>query len=222
MKFPVNNTHPTRSKLEVVRIQPSRRRQLHRVAKVAVLTLFSIIVLPRLGISWVNRLVFGHRAFLLSSESIAQIPGMRGVYLRQAFYRRTLAVCGRDIYFGWNSVFSMSQAEVGDRAYIGRFCSIGFALIEEEVMLADHVQILSGGQEHGRSQERSTMHQQPQTYRQVCLGRGAWIGAGAIIMADVGPGAIVGAGAVVNKAIPANCVAVGVPARVVKSVVSNE
>ncbi len=44
------------------------------------------------------------------------------------------------------------------------------------------------------------MHDQDQTYRCVCIGRGAWIGAGAIIMADVGEKAIIGAGAVVTRA----------------------
>ena len=42
---------------------------------------------------------------------------------------------------------------------------------------------------------------------------GAWIGAGAIIMADVGDHAIVGAGAVVNRPIPSGVVAAGVPAK---------
>ena len=78
------------------------------------------------------------------------------------------------------------------------------------------VQILSGGQEHGRADDGKTMHEQVQTYRQVTIGRGAWIGTNAVIMADIGEGAIIGAGAVVNKPIPAHCVAAGVPARVVK------
>ena len=96
---------------------------------------------------------------------------MRGVYLRQAFYRRTLAHCGRDVYFGWQSVFSMPEATVGERAYIGRFCSIGFAEIGDEVMLADGVQILSGGHEH--STERTageSFREQHQCYRRVCIG----------------------------------------------------
>lgn len=48
----------------------------------------------------------------------------------------------------------------------------------------------------------------------------AWIGAGAIIMPGVtiGAGAVVGAGSVVTKDVPDRMVAVGNPARVVKSV----
>jgi acetyltransferase-like isoleucine patch superfamily enzyme len=138
--------------------------------------------------------------------------------MRQAFYRRTLARCGRDVYFGWQSVFSMPEAAVGEGAYIGRFCSIGFANIGDDVMLADGVQILSGGHEHAmHPAEGQSMREQPQTYERVRIGRGAWIGARAVIMADVGENAIIGAGAVVNRSIPAGCVAVGVPARVIKN-----
>jgi acetyltransferase-like isoleucine patch superfamily enzyme len=163
-------------------------------------------------------LILGSRAFSAASESIARIPGMRGVYLRQAFYRQTLARCGRDVYFGWQSVFSMPEATVGQGAYIGRFCSIGFADIGDEVMLADGVQILSGGHEHGTQRAgRETMRDQAQCFQRVRIGRGAWIGARAVVMADVGEHTIVGAGAVVNRPLPDGCVAVGVPARVVKS-----
>jgi acetyltransferase-like isoleucine patch superfamily enzyme len=140
---------------------------------------------------------------------------MRGLYLRQAFYQSVLDECGRDVVIGWGTLFSMTQAKLGDRAYIGRNCNIGYGMIGSEAMLADGVIVLSGGREHG-SEIGQSMHQQSQAYCPVSIGRGAWIGAGAIIMSDVGDHAIIGAGAVVNKPIPAGSIAVGVPARVVK------
>lgn len=180
---------------------------------------FGVLVILRLLSLWIGERLLGARAFSSASESIARIPGLRGVYQRQAFYRRTLQHCGQDVYFGWHSVFSMRQARVGDRVYIGRFCSVGFAEIGEETMLADHVQILSGGHEHTRGDrdDAGTMHGQSQQYERVRVGRGVWIGAGAVVMADVGEGAIVGAGAVVSRPIPAHSIAVGVPARVIKT-----
>jgi acetyltransferase-like isoleucine patch superfamily enzyme len=207
----------TTSADSVVCVEPPARGAGFLVAKRSVQVLFTCLALPRVTAYWLFRGPLGRRAFGSSSESIARVPGLRGVYLRQAFYRRTLSRCGQDVYFGWMSVFSMPEARVGDRAYIGRFCSIGFADIGEEAMLADGAQVLSGGKEHATgSGEASTMHDQPQTYRRLSIGRGAWIGAGAVVMADVGRGAIVGAGAVVTRPVPDDCVAVGVPARCVK------
>lgn len=149
-------------------------------------------------------------------ESIARVPGLRGVYLRRAFYRCVLAECGHDVYFGWCSVLSMTEARVYERAYIGRYCSIGFASIGEDAMLADGVQVLSGGHEHDSRQKDLPIDQQGHTYTQVNIGCGAWVGAGAIVMADVGEHAIIGAGAVVNRPVPAGAIAVGAPAKVVK------
>jgi maltose O-acetyltransferase len=53
----------------------------------------------------------------------------------------------------------------------------------------------------------------------IAIGDNAWLGGGAIVLPGVSIGAnsIVGAGAVVTKDVPANSVAVGNPARVVRS-----
>jgi sugar O-acyltransferase (sialic acid O-acetyltransferase NeuD family) len=52
----------------------------------------------------------------------------------------------------------------------------------------------------------------------VTLGAGAWIGIGAVVRdrVTVGPGTLVGAGAVVLSDLPADVVAYGVPARVIR------
>jgi len=53
----------------------------------------------------------------------------------------------------------------------------------------------------------------------VRLGRGAVVGAGAVVLPtiEVGANAVVGAGAVVTRHVPANTVVVGNPARVVET-----
>jgi acetyltransferase-like isoleucine patch superfamily enzyme len=49
------------------------------------------------------------------------------------------------------------------------------------------------------------------------IGQDCWLGAGAIVMAPVGACTTIGAGAVVVQSVEAGAVAVGNPARVVKS-----
>jgi len=58
----------------------------------------------------------------------------------------------------------------------------------------------------------------------ITVGRNVWIGGGAIILPGVtiGENAVIGAGAVVSKDIPANAVAVGNPAKVVRYVAEDE
>ena len=203
-----------------VRVELGQRSSLFVAFKRFVQAVFFLLVSFRLLIYYLLRALLGRRAFMAASESIARIPGLRGVLSRQAFYRTTLARCGQDVSFGWMSVFSMPEAEIGDRVYIGRFCSLGYAHLGDEVMLADRVQILSGGREHTRSDASAVMQSQEQVYERVRVGIGAWIGTGAVVMADVGEHSIIGAGAVVNKPIPPYSVAVGVPARVVKTLPS--
>jgi acetyltransferase-like isoleucine patch superfamily enzyme len=190
-----------------------QRSNAFRLAKRAVQALFALLAAPRLAIFALARALLGERAFLGASESIARVPGLRGAYLRQAFYRYTLDQCGQDVYFGWCSVFSMTAARVGDECYIGRFCSIGFADLGPGVMLADGVQVLSGGNEHGPLSGSDPLREQAHVYQRTRIGANAWIGAGAIIMADVGEGAVVGAGAVVTRPVLPFAVAVGIPAR---------
>lgn len=53
----------------------------------------------------------------------------------------------------------------------------------------------------------------------VLIGKNVWIGGGAIILpgVSIGDGTTIGAGSVVTKSIPANCLAVGNPCRVIKT-----
>lgn len=54
----------------------------------------------------------------------------------------------------------------------------------------------------------------------VSIGDGCWIGGGVIILpgVSISAGSVIGAGSVVTKDIPANCLAVGSPCRVVRKI----
>jgi acetyltransferase-like isoleucine patch superfamily enzyme len=51
----------------------------------------------------------------------------------------------------------------------------------------------------------------------VAVGRDCWIGSHTVVMADIGEGCVIGGGSVVTKPIPAWSVAVGNPAKVIRS-----
>lgn len=54
----------------------------------------------------------------------------------------------------------------------------------------------------------------------VTIGKNVWIGGGSIILAgvEIGDNTTIGAGSVVSKSIPANCLAVGNPCRVIREI----
>ena len=58
------------------------------------------------------------------------------------------------------------------------------------------------------------------TPAKVTLGKNVWVGAHATILpgVTVGDNAVIAAGAVVTKDVPANTVAAGVPAKIIKTI----
>ena len=56
--------------------------------------------------------------------------------------------------------------------------------------------------------------------RPIVIGDGCWIGANVTVLPGVtiGRGSVIGAGSVVNKDIPPDCLAVGVPCRVIRKI----
>lgn len=153
-----------------------------------------------------RRLLGGPRAMQALAERVARWPGTRGLIQRAAVYRRVLCHVGRDVHIGYGSLLSKPQAKLGDRVYIGRYCTVGWADVADAVRIADGVQLLSGSRHHAG--DTQTVHLTP-----IAIGAGAWIGANAVVMADVGQGAIVGAGAVVTRPVDPGDVVGGVPAR---------
>jgi len=176
----------------------------------------SIRALPHRAMHVMDRAIMGpERAFIGASERIGRVPGHWGVYARQRFYAGVLDRVGEDAYFGFMSLLSKPGASIGDKVYIGRFCTLGLVTLEDQVMLADGVQVLSGRHHHGGGEGAASgpQHEAEVAFSRVTIGRGAWVGANAVVMADVGAGAIVGAGAVVVKPVEPGQRVGGVPAK---------
>lgn len=179
--------------------------------------LASLLVLPAVLSFRVRAALMGpDRAFQASCEWLALVPGFIGQYLRRAFLQWTSEGCGPDTVIGFGTLFSTAKVRIDGTAYVGPQCTIGWAHIETDALLAAGVQVPSGPQTHGSDRFDIPIRDQPGMPRLVRIGAGAWIGNGAVVMADVGRHAIVAAGAVVTKPLPDYAIAAGVPARVLR------
>ena len=132
-------------------------------------------------------------------------------------------VLGENVYVGHNAIlkgYYKAKMFIGDGTWIGQGCffhSAGGLTIGKNVGIGPGVMIItSAHSEEGRNKPilHSTLKFAP-----VIIEDDADIGVGAIILPGVtiGRGAQIGAGAVVTKSIRAYAIAVGVPAKVIKS-----
>jgi virginiamycin A acetyltransferase len=176
-----------------------------------------------LSFPWAVLAAFGHfkAGFELFAQALALAPGIPGSYLRVAYYSMTLRSCSLESHIGIGSFFAHAHASVGHRVYIGSLCILGQTTIGDRTQIASGVQILSGRRQHGRSPDGRIEGAEEGVFEVISVGADCWIGAGAIVMAEIGEGTTIGAGSVVTRPIPARSVAVGNPARVVKSMVES-
>jgi len=155
--------------------------------------------------------------YLLFANVCALAPGAPGNYLRVAYCRLTLEECPMASCIEFGSYFAHPETRVANGVYIGSYCILGRTSIGARTQIASGVQILSGRLQHARDDEGRIQGSDSGHFVRVEIGADCWIGAAAIVMADVGAGSTIGAGAVVVKPIPAGSVAVGNPARVVRT-----
>lgn len=109
---------------------------------------------------------------------------------------------------------AFDRMKIGNNVFINSnslLMARGGITIEDDVMFAANVQLLSNNHDE---YDRQVLLCKP-----IHIKKGAWIGAGASILPGVtiGKYAIVGAGAIVTKDVEDYEVAVGVPAKIVKT-----
>ncbi len=176
-----------------------------------------LVVSPLVLLFTVQAWVVGRNAaFPGWSQLVSMIPGKLGVYLRHAFYRCTLRSCQPDACISFGTIFSHPNASVGQTAYIGNYCSIGDVQIGDDVLIASHVSIMNGCNQHGTNRLDMPIREQAGTYEPVSIGQDTWIGERATVAANVGKHCVIGAGSLVLHPIPDYAIAVGVPARVIR------
>jgi len=176
-----------------------------------------LLVLPAVFAYRLASLVAGRaRVFPAWSQLLSLLPGLVGVNLRRAFYRLTLSRCEQGACISFGTVFSHCTTAVGKKVYVGAYCSIGDANLQDDVLLSSHVSILNGCRQHGIDRLDIPIREQKGQFPRVTIGRDSWIGERAVVMADVGQHCVVGAGAVVTKPLPDYAVAVGNPAKILR------
>lgn len=144
---------------------------------------------------------------------------------------------------GCSLISTHGKIVLGNKVHLNRMVSINAENREATVVLEDGVEINDGSMllargmivirknailgpgvklisyQHTFADIDQAIKEQPCVNSDIEIGEGAWLGANVIVMAGVriGKGAVIGAGAVVNYSIPDFAVAVGCPARVIKS-----
>jgi acetyltransferase-like isoleucine patch superfamily enzyme len=201
----------------VERVEPSKPSAVKDAVK-GVARFFALIaVSPVLIGFWLNSLLVGrNRALESAAQLLSLCPGITGQYLRRAFLQRALKRCHHSSLVEFGTLFSQIGAELDENVYVGPYCVLGRVHLERDVLLAANVQIPSGGQTHYFDDPTTPIREQGGERSLITIGAGAWIGSGAIVLADVGKGTVVAAGAVVTKPLPENVIAAGVPARVIR------
>jgi len=184
---------------------------MRKTYKLAVSSLSLLLMFPLAACCGFGRIAFLFQCF---AQFVSLFPGIPGDYLRVAYYVMTLRHCSLYSRISFGSFFAQSSVAVGRGVYIGAYCVIGSCQIGERTQIATHVQIFGGGRQHGRDAQGRILGADEQTFQPVSVGADCWIGASAIIMADIGSGTTIGAGSVVASPIPPNVVAFGNPARV--------
>ena len=155
--------------------------------------------------------------FATQSEILSLLPGRLGRLLRNSYYKEVLESCPYHVCLQFGCLFSYSQVKVGKDVYLGLNSKVGLVDIGDSTIISDDVQLLSGAHQHSAAETAHVVHSQVLTPKRIAIGRNCWIGTRAIVMADIGENCVIGAGSVVTRSIPSNSVAVGVPARVIKS-----
>lgn len=129
---------------------------------------------------------------------------------------------GNGVFLGRNTILSSKNGdiELADGVNIGFNCEVFSAsrvTIGRDTLLAAYCYIVGG--DHDWTDADASVLEQGRTSAGVTIGAGAWLGAGVKVLdgASIGDRAIVGAGAVVKDAIPDGGIAVGMPARVVRT-----
>lgn len=131
-------------------------------------------------------------------------------------------IIGNNCYIGKYSILSTfgGVISIGNDCSVNPFCLLyghGGLTIGNKVRIATHTVIIPAN--HTYEDSSIPIMDQPETRVGVIIEDDVWIGSGVRILdgVKIGKGSAIGAGSVVTRSIPPYSVAVGIPAKVIKS-----
>ncbi|MGQ0543112.1 MAG: acyltransferase [Blastocatellia bacterium] len=151
------------------------------------------------------------------SEMLSRVPFAFGWKLRRAVYARMLPNVGDNVVLHFGVSIEDERTSFGNDVWVSVGSYIDYAIIEDHVLIGQHVVLLAGKGHHNIGRLDIPIKKQGNPSKEpITIGHGAWIGANATVMADVGHDAIVGAGSVVTKPVPPFAIVAGNPARLIR------
>lgn len=190
--------------------------RLRVLAKRGLDALSVALVSPAAALCALEARTGGEATFGFWAQCFALVPGLPGVFVRRAFYRLTLDSCGDSFFIGFGALLSHRCASIQDGVYVGPYAVIGSCDLAEGCLIGTRCSIMSGAGLHSLDAQRGWRPTDSSKLQRIRIGDHAWIGEGALVLADVGRAAMVAAGAVVSAAVPAGTVVAGNPARFVR------
>jgi acetyltransferase-like isoleucine patch superfamily enzyme len=196
------------------------------VARPFVKILYGLHVAGREALIWLLRFFWYEPLFRSRCERVGERLQMEKLpYITGA----GRIVVGSDVWlsgkstigFG-NRVYDTPEFSIGDHSFVGHNCSF---LIAESVTIGKHCLLAGGvrvsdfdGHPADAEARRRNDPMPADSIQPIVIGDDAWIGAGAYILKGVriGERAIIGAGSVVTADVPADAVAAGNPARIIR------
>lgn len=154
-----------------------------------------------------------------AAAMLSLVPGLLGLWLRRSFYYMTLNHAPTDVSIEFGSRLLGRNVRLEPGVWVGNWSTINDCSIGNGTIIGSYVDIFSGAHQHGTNESLSAKKSEtPMALPEklITIGENVWIGSGATVFADIGNNSIIGAGSVVVKPIPANCIAAGNPAKVLK------